>query len=254
MKDILHTLTSNWWGILIICVVALIAWVALSALLYKPFFKRFYDIVLSGIAILVLSPILIILIVLGAIKMKGNPFFTQLRPGKKEKIFKLIKFRTMTSEKDENGNLLPDEKRLTKYGKILRATSLDELPELINIFIGNMSIIGPRPLLVEYLPYYNDNEKHRHDVRPGLTGWAQVNGRNSLDWRSRFEFDVEYVNKVSLWMDIKVLFMTVMKVLKHSDVAEDTNKTEGNFAEIRRQELLALEEAENIVLDSEVHK
>lgn len=254
MEQFLHNLVTTWWGILIICIVALFVWVMLSALLYRPFFKRFYDIVLSGMALLVLSPILLILIIVGAIKMKGNPFFTQLRPGKKEKIFKLIKFRTMTSEKDENGNLLPDEKRLTKYGKILRATSLDELPELINIFIGNMSIIGPRPLLVEYLPYYNDNEKHRHDVRPGLTGWAQVNGRNSLDWRSRFEFDVEYVNKVSLWMDIKVLFMTVMKVLKHSDVAEDTNKTEGNFAEIRRQELLALEEAENIVLDSEVHK
>ncbi|MBQ9734553.1 MAG: sugar transferase, partial [Clostridia bacterium] len=151
LKDFLTTLTAEWWGILIICVLALAVWLLLSALLYRVFFKRFYDIVLSGLALLVLSPILLILIVLGAIKMKGNPFFTQLRPGKinkktgKEKIFKLIKFRTMTNAKDENGNLLPDDKRLTRYGKILRSTSLDELPELINIFIGNMSIVGPRP-------------------------------------------------------------------------------------------------------------
>ena len=156
MEKLLHTLTSNWWGILIICVLCLAVWVLISALLYKPFFKRFYDIVLSGLALLILSPILLILIILGAIKMKGNPFFTQLRPGKNEKIFKLIKFRTMTCEKDENGKLLPDDMRLTKYGKLLRATSLDELPELINIFIGNMSIVGPRPLLVDYLPYYKE--------------------------------------------------------------------------------------------------
>lgn len=237
MEKILHTLISNWWGIVIICVVALALLVLISALLYRQFFKRFYDIVLSGMALLVLSPILLILIIVGAINMKGNPFFTQLRPGRKEKIFKLIKFRTMTNEKDENGNPLPDDVRLTKYGKFLRATSLDELPELINIFIGNMSIIGPRPLLVEYLPYYNEVEKHRHDVRPGLTGWAQVNGRNSLDWESRFACDVDYVHKISLWLDIKILFMTVMKVLKHSDVAEDTSKTEGNFAKIRQQQL-----------------
>ena len=152
MKEFFEKLISEWWGITIIVVVALVVWVLLSALLYRPFFKRFYDVVLSGLAIIVLSPVLLILIVLGTIKMKGNPFFTQMRPGKinkrtgKEKIFKLIKFRTMTCEKDENGNLLPDEKRLTKYGKILRSTSLDELPELFNIFIGDMSIVGPRPL------------------------------------------------------------------------------------------------------------
>ena len=138
MDKILHTLTSNWWGIVIICVVALALWVLISALLYRQFFKRFYDIVLSGMALLVLSPILLILILVGAIKMKGNPFFTQLRPGKNEKIFKLIKFRTMTNERDENGELLPDDVRLTKYGKFLRATSLDELPEIINIFIGKI--------------------------------------------------------------------------------------------------------------------
>ena len=182
MKDFFEKLGSAWWGIAIMVVVAFALWMLLSALFYRAFFKRFYDMLLSGIALIILSPILLVLMIIGAIKMKGNPFFTQLRPGKNEKIFKLIKFRTMTCEKDEQGNLLPDEKRLTKYGKILRATSLDELPELINIFIGNMSIVGPRPLLVRYLPLYNEKQKHRHDVRPGLTGYAQVNGRNAISW------------------------------------------------------------------------
>ena len=163
MEQLLHNLISTWWGIAVICVFSLAVWVLLSALFYKQFFKRFYDIVLSGIAILVLSPVIIVLIIVGAISMKGNPFFTQLRPGKNEKIFKLIKFRTMSNAKDKDGNLLPDEMRLTKYGKLLRATSLDELPELINIFIGNMSIIGPRPLLVKYLPLYNNEQRKRHN-------------------------------------------------------------------------------------------
>lgn len=237
MKAFFETLLSTWWGITLIVLVAVAVWIGISALLYRPFFKRFYDIVLSGVALLALSPILIVLIIVGAITMKGNPFFTQLRPGKKEKIFKLIKFRTMTNAKDKDGNLLPDKERLTKYGKFLRSTSLDELPELINIFIGNMSIVGPRPLLVEYLPYYNETEKHRHDVRPGLTGLAQVSGRNSLDWESRFAKDVEYVKGISLWMDVKVLLMTVKKVFAHSDIAEDTNVTEGNFAKIRSAQL-----------------
>lgn len=235
--EFLHSLMSTWWGIAIICVAVLAIWLVLSAVFYRQFFKRFYDVVLSGAALVVLSPIFIVLIIVGAIKMKGNPFFTQLRPGKDERIFKLIKFRTMTCETDENGNLLPDDVRLTHYGKILRSTSLDELPELINIFIGDMSIIGPRPLLVEYLPYYTREEKHRHDVRPGLTGWAQVNGRNSLDWESRFACDVEYVQKLSIGMDMKILALTIIKVLKHSDIAEDTNKVEGNFAQIRKQQL-----------------
>ena len=240
MKDFFEKLIAEWWGIAIIVVVALAVWVLLSALLYRPFFKRFYDIVLSGLALIVLSPIFLILIILGAIKMKGNPFFTQKRPGKinkrtgEERIFKLIKFRTMTMEKDENGNLLPDDKRLTRYGKILRSTSLDELPELINIFIGNMSIVGPRPLLVSYLPYYTETERHRHDVRPGLTGWAQVNGRNFVEWDKRLQFDVEYVSKYSLWFDIKILFITVLKVVSRSNVAEDTHVSEGNLAEIRK--------------------
>lgn len=240
--EILEKLVSEWWGILILCVVAVCFLFLLSAVLYRQFFKRFYDIILSGIAIIVLSPVLIILTIIGAIKMKGNPFFTQLRPGKKnrktgeEKIFKLIKFRTMTCEKDENGNLLPDEKRLTKYGKILRSTSLDELPELFNIFIGHMSIIGPRPLLVSYLPYYTEKERHRHDVRPGLTGLAQVNGRNTVSWEKRFELDVEYVQHITILNDLRIIFLTLKRVFSRSDIAEDTRKIEGNFAEIRKSE------------------
>ena len=175
-------LYTTWYGILIICLLSIIVLLILSALLYRQFFKRFYDFLLSLIAIVVLSPLLLILTIVGAIVMKGNPFFTQLRPGKNEKIFKLIKFRTMTNAKDKDGNLLPDEKRLVKYGKFLRSTSLDELPELFNIFIGNMAIVGPRPLLVRYLERYNEEQHHRHDVRPGLTGYAQAHGRNAISW------------------------------------------------------------------------
>lgn len=204
--------------------------------MYARFFKRFFDFLLSLLALTVLSPVLLVLTGIGAITMKGNPFFTQLRPGKGEKIFRLIKFRTMSNEKDKDGNLLPDDVRLNSYGKFLRATSLDELPELLNILVGHMSIVGPRPLLVEYLPYYNETEKHRHDVRPGLTGWAQVHGRNSVSWEQRFRYDVEYVSQISLWMDIKIIFLTVQKVLSRSDVSENTRQTEGNFAEIRRKE------------------
>ena len=229
MKDFFEKLGSAWWGIAIMVVVAFALWMLLSALFYRAFFKRFYDMLLSGIALIILSPILLVLMIIGAIKMKGNPFFTQLRPGKNEKIFKLIKFRTMTCEKDEQGNLLPDEKRLTKYGKILRATSLDELPELINIFIGNMSIVGPRPLLVRYLPLYNEKQKHRHDVRPGLTGYAQVNGRNAISWEARFDLDVEYNQKISLWMDIKILLKTVLAVFKREGISSETSATMEEF-------------------------
>lgn len=187
--------------------------------MYAKYFKRPLDFFLSFCAIIVLSPILLVLTILGAVMMKGNPFFTQLRPGKDEKIFKLIKFRTMTCEKDENGKPLPDDVRLTKYGKFLRSTSLDELPELFNILKGDMSIVGPRPLLPEYLPYYTEEEKHRHDVRPGLTGLAQVNGRNAISsWEERFQYDLIYVNSCSLKKDIFILFETVYKVIKKSDV------------------------------------
>lgn len=210
--------------------------------MYAKFFKRLFDFLLSLTAILVLSPILLILTVIGAIAMGGNPFFTQLRPGKidkktgKEKIFKLVKFRTMSNKKDKNGNLLPDDQRLNKYGRILRSTSLDELPELWNILKGDMAIVGPRPLLVSYLPYYTEKERKRHDVRPGLTGLAQVSGRNTVSWEKRFELDVEYVEKISFIKDIKIVLLTVKKVLGKSGISEDTSKTEGNFAEIRRKQ------------------
>ena len=180
--------------------------------MYACFFKRAMDFSLSLIALVVLSPILLILIMTGAIVMKGNPFFPQERPGKNEKVFNLIKFRTMTCEKDEHGELLPDEKRLTKYGKFLRKTSLDEFPELLNILKGDMSIVGPRPLLVEYLKYYNDEERHRHDVRPGLTGLAQINGRNAISWEEKFQWDLKYVhNKITFLGDMKIIFITAWK-------------------------------------------
>ena len=197
--------------------------------MYALVFKRLIDFVLSLCALVVLAPVLLILTLVGAIKMKGNPFFTQLRPGKDEKIFKLIKFRSMTCEKDENGELLPDEVRLTKYGKLLRSTSLDELPELINILKGDMSIVGPRPLLVQYLPLYNEEQRKRHSVRPGLTGLAQVNGRNSISWTERFRYDVTYVDNISLLLDIKILFMTVQKVLIRDGISSETSETMEDF-------------------------
>ncbi len=225
----------TWWQIFLLCIGTVAVWITLSALLYKQFFKRFYDIVLSGMAIILLSPILLVLIICGWIGMKGNPFFTQLRPGKKdkngqEKIFKLIKFRTMTNEKDEEGNLLPDEKRLNRYGKFLRATSLDEIPELLNILKGDMSIVGPRPLLVKYLPLYNEEQRHRHDVRPGLTGYAQAHGRNAISWEERFALDVYYVNHYSIWLDLKLLFDTVLVVLKRTGISSATASTMEEFA------------------------
>ena len=204
--------------------------------MYAKCFKRVLDFALSLLALIVLSPVLLVLTVLGAIKMKGNPFFTQLRPGKDEKIFKLIKFRSMTCEKDKDGKLLPDTQRLTRYGKILRSTSLDELPELINILKGDMSIVGPRPLLVEYLPYYTDEERHRHDVRPGLTGLAQVNGRNNIgSWEERFAYDLQYVQNCSLRQDIQILIQTVLKVIKRSDILVGNEITAGRLDTARKK-------------------
>lgn len=197
--------------------------------IYERFIKRLLDFLLSLLALCVLSPVLLILILLGAWKMKGNPFFTQLRPGKNEKIFKLIKLRTMTCEKDAQGNLLPDEQRLTKYGRFLRSTSLDELPELINILGGDMSIVGPRPLLVRYLPLYNEEQRHRHDVRPGLTGWAQVNGRNAISWEEKFRLDVEYVDNISFALDVKTLFLTVKKVFVREGISSENSATMEEF-------------------------
>lgn len=187
--------------------------------IYARCIKRFLDAFLSTGAIIILSPLFLILTAVGAYKMKGNPFFTQERPGWHEKIFKLIKFRTMTNEKDKDGNLLPDEVRLNKYGKFLRSTSLDELPELFNICKGDMSIIGPRPLLVKYLPYYTERERLRHSVRPGLTGYAQVHGRNEISWEKKFELDVWYVEHLSFLTDVEVIIDTVKVVLTHDGVS-----------------------------------
>lgn len=205
--------------------------------MYKRVGKRLIDIVLSGAGLLFLWPLLLLLAVIGWIKMKGNPFFTQTRPGKGEKFFKLIKFRSMTCEKDKDGKDLPDDVRLTKYGKLLRSTSLDELPELINIFIGDMSFVGPRPLLPEYLPYYTEEERRRHEVLPGLTGWAQINGRNAISsWEERFAYDLEYVENVSLWMDIKIVFLTVRKVFLRSDILVGSEIKVGRLDDARRGE------------------
>jgi len=187
--------------------------------MYARFFKRPLDFFCALAAIICLSPVLVVLTILGAIKMKGNPFFTQPRPGLNEKIFKLIKFRTMTNEKDANGNLLPDDVRLNSYGKFLRSTSLDELPELFNILKGDMAVIGPRPLLVEYLPRYNSEQKHRHDVRPGLSGLAQVNGRNAITWEQKFKYDVEYVNHVTFLGDVKIILTTLKKAVKREGIS-----------------------------------
>ena len=206
--------------------------------MYKRYMKRCLDFILSLCGVIVLSPVLIILAVLVRVKLGSPILFHQERPGKDEKIFTLCKFRTMTDARDEEGELLPDSVRLTKFGKFLRTTSLDELPELFNILKGDMSIIGPRPLLVSYLPYYTERERLRHSVRPGLTGLAQVSGRNFLDWDKRFQKDVEYVEHLTFGMDLKVLWLTVQTVLGHTDeVAEDTNAAEGNFAEIRKKRL-----------------
>ncbi len=201
---------------------------------YRKFFKRLLDIMLSGIALLLLSPLILVLILIVRCKLGSPVFFKQERPGLHEKIFTLKKFRTMTDKKDETGQLLPDSMRLTKFGKFLRSSSLDELPELWNIFVGDMSLIGPRPLLVSYLPYYSERERLRHTVRPGLTGLAQVSGRNFLQWDKRLEKDVEYVEHITFLGDLKILAMTVKVALKPEHVAEDTNAAEGNFAEIRK--------------------
>ena len=197
--------------------------------MYKLFFKRFFDFILSLIAIIILSPVYLIVIVLVRIKIGSPVFFTQKRPGKDEKIFKMYKFRTMTNEVDENGNLLPDDKRLTKFGKLLRSTSLDELPELFNILKGDMSIVGPRPLLVRYLPLYNEYQKHRHDARPGFTGWAQCNGRNSISWEEKFDLDVYYVNHITFLLDVKIIFKTVKTVLCREGISSEASATMEEF-------------------------
>lgn len=197
---------------------------------YEKYFKRPLDLICGLAAVLVFCWLYLILIILGTIFMRGNPFFTQERPGKDEKIFKLIKFRTMDNRKDENGDLLPDEIRLNKYGKFLRKTSLDEIPEAFNIIKGDMSLIGPRPLLVQYLPLYSEAQKHRHDVRPGLSGYAQVNGRNSITWTHKFELDCKYVNSITFLGDLKILFQTVLKAfIKQDGISSETCDTMEDF-------------------------
>lgn len=197
--------------------------------MYAKFFKRLIDFILSLCAIIVLFPLLLVLTIVGAMKMKGNPFFTQERPGWHEKVFKLIKFRTMTNEKDEDGNLLPDEERLNGYGRFLRSTSLDELPELFNILIGQMAIIGPRPLLVRYLPWYTEEQSHRHDVRPGLTGYAQAHGRNAVNWDDKFAMDIKYVEHITFFGDVKIIIDTIKTVLKREGIGSETSETMESF-------------------------
>lgn len=204
---------------------------------YERFVKRPLDAFLATGALIVLSPIILVTALLVRIKLGSPVFFTQNRPGRDEKIFKLYKFRTMTDKRDNNGELLPDHIRLTSFGKKLRATSIDELPELFNIVKGDMSIIGPRPLLVQYLPYYTETEKHRHDVRPGLSGLAQVNGRNTVKWDKRLAYDVEYVNKITFRGDFKIVLQTIAKVFKKEDVAVDTDEVETYLDKERRGEL-----------------
>lgn len=197
--------------------------------MYAKYFKRILDFILSLIAIIILSPVLLIVAVLVRIKLGSPVIFKQQRPGKDEKIFTLYKFRTMTDKKDENGNLLPDSERLTKFGKALRSTSLDELPELFNILKGDMAIVGPRPLLVEYLPLYNKEQKHRHDVRPGLTGLAQISGRNSISWEEKFKEDIIYVKNITFISDMKIILKTIIKVFKREGISQKNNVTIEKF-------------------------
>ena len=200
--------------------------------MYAKYFKRMMDFTLSLGALMVLSPVMLVLMVLGAVKMKGNPFFTQLRPGKDEKIFRLIKFRSMTCETDAQGNPLPDEVRLTRYGKILRSTSLDELPELINILKGDMSIVGPRPQLVRDMVFMTPEQRRRHSLRPGLTGLAQVNGRNNITWEQKFEYDLQYLDGgITFFHDVKIILQTVAKVFQRADTVREGTASDLDFGD-----------------------
>lgn len=199
--------------------------------MYEKCFKRIIDFCLSFIGMILLSPVFLVLVILGAVFMRGNPFFTQARPGKDEKIFKLIKFRTMDNRKDKDGKLLPDEVRLNKYGRFLRSTSLDELPELINILKGEMAIVGPRPQLVRDMVFMTEEQRKRHTVRQGLTGWAQVNGRNAISWEDKFKFDLEYIENISFLFDVKILFMTVCSVFKKEGITMEDMATAMDYGD-----------------------
>ena len=207
--------------------------------MYAKYIKRMLDFILSLIALIVLSPLMIIIGILVRIKLGRPVIFKQKRPGKDEKIFTLYKFRTMTDEKDEQGNLLADEKRLTKFGKFLRSTSLDELPELWNILKGEMAIVGPRPLLVEYLPLYNEEQKHRHDIKPGLTGLAQISGRNAIQWEEKFKEDIEYVNNITFIQDTKIILKTFIKVFKKDGINQEGNATIRKFEGVKKEKINA---------------
>ncbi len=197
--------------------------------MYKNYLKRFLDFILSLLGFVLLSPLFIFITIFLAIANSGKPFFFQARPGKDERIFKVIKFKTMNDKKDQSGSLLPDSDRLTAIGKFVRRTSLDEIPQLLNVIKGDMSLIGPRPLLVEYLPLYDATQKRRHEVRPGITGWAQVNGRNAIFWKQKFEYDVWYVDNISLSLDIKIFWMTVSKIFKSEGISSATSATMEKF-------------------------
>ena len=186
--------------------------------MYKTFFKRIFDFIVAVNILIILSPFMIIFSVILSLANSGNPFFTQLRPGKGEKIFRLIKFKTMNDKRDHQGNLLSDAERLTKIGRFVRKTSIDELPQLINVLVGDMSLIGPRPLLVQYLPLYNEVQKRRHEIKPGITGWAQVNGRNAISWHEKFELDIWYVDNLSFIVDIKIIYLTIQKIFKSEGI------------------------------------
>lgn len=197
--------------------------------MYKSFFKTVLDFSFSLIALIILCPIILLLVILLSIINNGSPFFLQTRPGKDEKLFKVIKFKTMNDKKDKSGNLLSDKERLTKIGKLVRKTSLDEIPQLINVLKGDMSLIGPRPLLPEYLPLYNLNQKRRHMVKPGITGWAQVNGRNTISWTEKFEFDIWYVENMSFSLDLRIFIMSFFKVLKSEGINSKNQVTTEKF-------------------------
>lgn len=198
--------------------------------MYRNFFKRVIDFCAALCGLLVIWPLLVVVIIWLHFANKGaGVFFTQERPGKDAKVFKVLKFKTMTDERDADGNLLPDDRRLTRVGRFIRSTSIDELPQLINVLKGDMALIGPRPLLVKYLPLYTPEQAHRHDVRPGITGWAQVNGRNNITWAKKFELDVWYVRHLSLWLDIKIIFMTLKKVIHRDDISKDGMETTDAF-------------------------
>lgn len=203
--------------------------------MYKYFFKRFFDFLIALTAFVLLSPIFIVVAIILLIGNKSNPFFFQNRPGKEERLFKVIKFKTMNNAKDANRNLLPDAQRLTPVGSFIRKTSLDEIPQLLNVIKGDMSLIGPRPLLMKYLPYYTDQERIRHSVRPGITGWAQINGRNTLKWDDRLAFDVEYVNNLSFAFDLKIIYKTILKVIKSENIVVDPESIMKNLDDERRK-------------------